>query len=219
MTYKEFSLIIRELSSDSIVVPLLTGIISFKHLNKQMKYFFFFICLTTITEFILDYTSTRNINNWGIIDIYAIVEFTFYSLVVAILIHNKWMKALILICIIGFLPYGIRQHLSPDFTTFRTTAHVIASILLTFFFGYYLIEKTIRFDERNIYFDAFFFVAVGGIIFFSLSAISMAFLDKLLLNVNPYHNQVIFGAINIICNCIFAYAFLHQRKLKRRVDH
>src|SRR5688572_13862560 len=98
MTYKQFAFSIAMATSWSIICVLLAGIFSYRYIReKPMKYFFYFVCLVCVHEGLLNYTFAKKMNNWWIINIYAMIEYTFYSSLLYTLIYNKWVKRFIIL--------------------------------------------------------------------------------------------------------------------------
>lgn len=203
-------------STASILLPLICGVLKYKHLNKVLKLLFYFFCFSTLVELACLYFYLRKENNLWIINIFELVEFYIYSYVCCYFINSKasfWIGVGLQICFsiawIISMFYENELHINNDLI------NAIEAVVLMILAGFALLKIT-NDAPVNIFVAANFLMIssillyfAGNLLIFSLSEYILGSNSKIL-----GHAWKVHSFWNIITNILFSIGFLCTSKKK-----
>ncbi len=199
------------LLSQSILLPIIVGLIRLRRVDKGYQPFFILLCIGFLTEvisFILiqGYGTPNTIPN----NIYALLEWT----LIACQFHNwgflrqkkKWFYALLVFATLLWatenLVFRMITHYSPYFLFFYFFVIVLLSINK--------INYMITHDNRNLFRNPKFLICIGFIIYFIYMIVYYWAFEVSLFGKPEISSSIAFlmSYVNVLTNIIYAIAFL-----------
>ena len=199
------------LLSQSILLPIIIGLIRLRRLDKGYRPFFILLCIGFMTE-VISFILIQGFGKYNTIptNIYALLEWT----LIACLFHNwgflrqkkNWFYALLAFTTL----FWITENL-----VFRQIALFSPYFLFFYFFLIVLlsinkINFMITHDNRNLFRNPKFLICIGFIIYFIYMIVyywafevSMFGKSEIAVNIN-----FLMSYVNVFTNIIYAIAFL-----------
>lgn len=196
--------LIFQVSHYSILISFLLGILTYFRLSTPGKYLAALIAVGTFTEFVS--TSVSGSNHW-IMNLYDIVEFIFLMIIFykfKDVVKSKKTVFTFIGIFLFFRIFFLFIEIESVFD-FKSHTQIFSNLLLIFLamLSMFLSKKSNKSLLTN---NSKFWILTGVILYIWASFIvTMAILifgNEIIIKV--YH---IHAYTNIICNCIFAYAF------------
>jgi hypothetical protein len=194
--------------------PLVIFFILFKSINKiiELRVIFFYVLTSFISNFLL---GAFQKNAFEIISVYALVEYSFFSIFFYLCIRNKKFKKLILLIYAVSLGFEIFLFYLPK-SNFDFWAPLITAILIVIYSVFFFYEQVNSPETLFIYQSYKFWIVVGCIIYLSGTLFLFLYTSDLkdkqkniLWNIN-----VVF---EIIKNIFFSIAFIMAKDNKRNM--
>jgi len=199
------------ISQLSVVIPLISGLIFFKKLDKPFKLLFAFICFSALIEIGSSVMVHLYNNNMPLLHLYIFFEFCIFMYIIHLFFKEKKMLSkVILISLIVFVLTAIADAVFLDgIWKFNLYAHSLESMILVAFSlaYYYLFYKENQ--EMLVWRQPMFWFITGIFFYFSLNFFFFL-LQKFLLIQNPSTSTIptfIHAMTNIITNILFAISF------------
>lgn len=205
------------LSSISMLIPLIIGIIKFNRLDLQQSFFFLFIVISCLFELISVITGLNGINNIWSFKLFLIFEFIFFSW---FLYRFHTQKLFITQFNLFLTSLSIVLISIPIFTNIN---EYYDSIIFIVIYSGFIIQALIVLLGL---FENFNYSPLNNSIFWIFSARLMYFLITFYISVFPmseiksvdsesFHiTFLILNTIgNIICNVLYSFSFLCKQKL------
>lgn len=195
------------------IVLTLASIVCFVYNKKQKEYYLktipFFFLITLVVELIGRYYKVRSINNVPIYNLYSVLQLTYFTGCIYLIIKRSFIKKLILliplICLLNiFCIQGIKV-----FHTYSYAASVIMITYICVYYYYYLFKDAI---VDNLLKDASFWFVTAVFSFYTISLTIIGVINYIgdlppntiklirqtLLNLNSIFYFLLF--ISFICN-------------------
>ncbi|MFT3908939.1 MAG: hypothetical protein QM737_05895 [Ferruginibacter sp.] len=166
----------------SIIIPLVTGILLYRHFARLEKILFCYLFLSGISNALLAFMAYRHMNNLPVFHIYTLLEFGFLVFFLRTLFHDTvisgWLYTIaavfILFCIINTLFFQ-------DIHTFNSYSRSVEAIIIIGFCLYYF-KKQLGM-QLNIPRDPGFWFVLGLFIYFS-SSLTIFIISNVSLSLN-----------------------------------
>jgi hypothetical protein len=155
-----------DISSFSIVIPLLVGIITYKRNKAEQHVLFWYIALATITEFVSVSLAGKGKNNLPVFHLFTVLEFIFlvYFYKLALGRINTKLRIYTLIGVFIGLAV-INAMFLEDIYSFNTNLRTLESLVLILLSVYFLFNLTAKSEVLYIT-DYPNFVASAAILFY-----------------------------------------------------
>jgi len=199
------------LLSQSILLPIITGLIRLRRIDKSYRPFFILLCIGFLTEVISFIMIQGYRDNTIPLNIYVLLEWTF----IAWQFHNwgflrqrkNWFYALLIFAALLWatenLIFKQIRHFSPYFLFFYSFLIVLLSVNK--------INFMITHDNRNLFRNPKFLICIGFIIYFIYMIVYFwayevsLFGGKLEISITI---NFLMSYVNVFTNIIYAIAFL-----------
>lgn len=204
------------LSGLSILLPLITGTLKFKHLNLEFKCLYCYVILGILCELICYCLNFRHTNTGLALSIYFLIEAEFLIFFILINSFTTKHKSLAFTFGIVFLVLWIYLMIySPSIDEATSKFKTIISVVLSCCAGYglFVLSNT---SESNIFLNPLFWIKAGILVYFFGTLFVFYTLNwqdskgdsiaKITVYVHDY--------LNLIYNLCLAIPFLLYRKAK-----
>lgn len=159
------------LSALSILIPLTTAGILFRHLNKTLKRLSVFILFSAITESLASIYFEYGWNNMIISHLYAFLQVPLLTWIYSSFITGS-RKKIILISCIAFLVFSIINLIFwEDVLMFNSNQRYFAAVVILMFCSFYFVQvfveaKVVRIElEHNFWMSAAILIYTAGTLF------------------------------------------------------
>lgn len=153
------------ISGLSILIPLITAGIFFKHLNKTLKKLSVFICFSAITEFLAARYASHGINNMPISHLYAFIQVPLLAWVFRDLISGIRQKVIIILSVLFLLFSAVNLAFWEDLLEFNSNQRYFAAVCIITFCAFYFIQLFIDTKILKIELDPYFWMSAGILIY------------------------------------------------------
>ncbi len=205
--------IISFISSGSILLPLTTGIVSYKRFGEYfIKPFFLLIILSSFVEVLNVYFVIIGQNNQLIFNLYVIG----YLLFILFVYKTEITKPVFIIGLITTISLFILLGLNPvaEINTMIFTITFGEMILFSVLILYKIYKK----EPANIFEDPLFWIAFGTLLYCSCTLIVFSLSKYMSNKSNPVlvlYYLIYLSSINVITNSIYAYSFLCLKRKEK----
>ncbi len=198
--------VITYVSTISILLPFIVGLLRKSYKQENTKLFFVFILVSLLTELVNLIFSIESINNLRVLNLFLLVNlffmgYIYYEKYLNIMI--MWVVAITLTgMIISLFVFGISE--------INTINFYIAFIELILF-SLIVLRKVSIDVETGIFDKAIFWIAFGSLLYCSTTLMTFTLSSYLIFGNSTVLAGFYFilnGVMNIITNCIYARAFL-----------
>jgi hypothetical protein len=205
------------ISSLSILIPLLIGLVYFKKLDQLQKWFWVFIVVSALFDILASYTARHGIPNVWVFKIFLVVDLAFFmwffSRITTFPVW-KWVLAAIVFCLII---------LSQLYTGNNSVFNVKDSVFFVSTFLFFIIQSSfmiiVTFDDftTDIRKNYVFWIAFARLFYFLIivfiyiypNFIADGYRNKFLDRTNTTINML----ANVLLNMIYGISFLcHNKK-------
>jgi len=197
------------ISDLSSLIPVAAGIYFFKRLKTDRKLLLYFFIYTSIVELSNAWMASHRIHNLWSINIYTLVEYSFF-----VFILNKWIKEIFMrwLSLIGsvlFYPLWFGYFiLNKTLDINNAPASITESCVLALLSAFAVVTLGLK-TETPVFKNYRFWFAGAAFVYFAVS-ILLDYIFALLFDNNTTYNSGIWNihsVINIAVNIVFAYAF------------
>ncbi|MBN9382386.1 MAG: hypothetical protein J0H74_16575 [Chitinophagaceae bacterium] len=203
--------IVAFLLSQSILLPIITGLVNFRRLDGSYQPFFLLLIIGFLTEVIGFITiSGYGASNFIIVNIYLLIEWTLIAWqfhVWGFLRHNQRLfYGLLILMALGWAVENLLFH--------RITGMVVYFRFLYFFIIVLLSINKINFmithENRNLFRNPRFLICIGFIIYFLYMIVYIWAFAISFFGAEQITRRITFfmSYINVLTNIIYAIAFL-----------
>jgi hypothetical protein len=205
------------ISSLSILIPLLIGLVFFKKLDQLQKWFWIFIVISACFDILASYTARHGIPNVWVFKIFLVIDLAFFmwffSKITAFPAW-KWVLAAVVSCLIMFSQLYSGEHFNYNFKN---------SVFFVSVFLFFIIQSSfmtiVTFDDftRDIRKNYVFWIAFARLFYFLIivfiyiypNFIADGYRNKFLDRTNTTINML----ANVLLNMIYGVSFLcHNKK-------
>lgn len=193
----------------SFIVPLLTGIVLFKTLDKTFRYFFLLTCIGALSDSILFIFYLLKITQIPVLNSYVIIESILLPLLFNTLNPFKQKKSWLyftysLLAIVFICSYFYTS----NFTTFNKYARCAESLIIIMYSGKFLINESNNTSLPLFKNSAFLLVSIL-LTYFCISLALFSISDYILVDhptqlAKLWHIQ---SWLNLFCNLAFSYCY------------
>jgi hypothetical protein len=194
-----FEILISKCSNFSVLFPLLMGIASYKYLNKQERFFWYYMLVSFIAEVLLFFTTEYHIRNHYIVNCFALVETTMLLLFLYNSTHAIKYTKIILILIPAYLVFWCYFIFRNGITTVNSNIFLAKSLLLIIVSLYSLFILITNDNSFQISKKALFWIYIGIFSYFILTTAIYGLANLLIADVHFVH---FFGMTNSFANII-----------------
>lgn len=162
---------IEDISALSILIPLITAGILFRHLNKTLKRLSVFILFSAITESLAAIYFEYGWNNMIISHLYAFVQVPLLTWIYVSFIKGYRRKIILLSCLAFLVFSTINVLLWEDLMMFNSNQRYFAAVVILMFCSFYFIQvfveaKVVRIElEHNFWMSASILIYTAGTLF------------------------------------------------------
>ena len=204
------------ISSLSILIPLLIGLVCFRTLDKLQKWFLGFIVLSALFEIVVSYTGRHGIHNVWLFKVFLFVDFVFFIWFVnKVTKYSRWQW--IFVALVVFFVFFSEFYIKRN-EPFNSNN----SLLFVSFFLFFIIQSSqmiiFTFDDfdTDIRKNYVFWIAFARLFYFLIivfiyiypnfieNGYKITFLNKTNTTINMF--------ANVLLNLIYGISFLCHRK-------
>ncbi|GEM_PF-1524970 len=159
------------ISSLSIIIPLIVGLVRFRKLSPTQKLLSYLVIASALTEIIANILWYQQLRNLEVYNVYALINFNLLAIILSRHLYLTWRKPLklFLICFNGYfiidaLFFKDLKHWEYNFNSNLTTSASIILIVLALSYFHKLL-KEVRYQklERN----SQFWISSGIVMYYS----------------------------------------------------
>ncbi len=153
------------ISAFTILIPLITAGIAYKHLNKTLKKLSVFILFSACTEVLAAFYSMNGWYNMSISHLYAFIQVPLIAWLFHDILKGISRKAVIYLTI-GYLLFSVISLIFwEDLDQFNSNQRYAAAICLFFFCALYYIQIFIDTKIMRIELDPYFWISASVLIY------------------------------------------------------
>ncbi len=190
------------LSDVIIALPIIIGIISFKHLSKENKLLFYFLVVHFLFDLLSVWLSVKNQNNLNIFNFTEILEVAVICFIFFQLNNQKAKRILIITLFLICIFIGIWKFEYTEFAFIPYVLNRLCYVVIVFLYFNTLLSE---FSVKNILTHPPFWLCSGLIIYSTGSVIIFLFGKQILSTTAPQEKFVLFYSIISIINIIFRF--------------
>ncbi len=202
------------ISAVSILLPLIAGLFRFKLSGNDFRWLFIFFLISAITEFIAHSLKRNGVNNLWLGNIFFLLEYVFWSFIIAQWLHSKKIRLFIFIFLPAyFIIWCVTTFMVLDFYMFNSYARTIESLVFVFLSCFLLIAVSTD-TTQLIFKNPKFWFGSALLIYFSVNLIVFGTANYISSNQEQLMNNtwIIHSFTNIFANLLFAIGFLCIRQ-------
>ncbi len=172
-------LFFRYTSLTSVLIPLLTGIVIWRHLIGRMKLLFWLAFASMFADFLALLLGFQKINNWSVINVFFIVQFALLYLIIE---HEKKSisSSAFFFCLIAFGVVNYFFFQSPIiFNSYSAYTYAIVIIIVCIRFLYVLMKDM---PVERIQTLPLFWLSFGALIYYAGTLFLFLFNNYLVLH-------------------------------------
>lgn len=201
--------LIAYITTYSIFIPLIIGLILFRYLNKPQKILLYLIIFGSSVELV---SLTTNMQNLWVYNIFDIVEFTLLMLMFKLIIFESQLKNIFIPLIITnilirvllvFLDVDSIYNIKSYFTLITNAIIIILSMRE-------LLAISLK-GQKLLLQNPLFWILISLLIYFA-TTIFVNFISFLVEAEKLYSIYIIHSIANLLANMFFTYAFYQQYK-------
>ena len=168
---KDFSLWLANLSTYSVSIPLIIGLIFFLRLNFEQKILIYFLIVSILFEIMANKLATvAGSNNLYLLHIFTVLEFSFIAVIYRFVLKS-WMSSKWIYGLIAF--FVVFAYLNTLFfeklTEFNSIARAIEGLLIITLCLIYFYKVLTEMKIKRLESEPMFWLNTGLIIYFSAS--------------------------------------------------
>lgn len=207
------------ISTFSVLLPALTGVILGPNLDKRLNYLVMFLFFTLFIEILATYCVIHKVSNYLLYDWFSLIEYSFFALFYRSMIRNRIITTLILVSIgcyvIGSLVYIFYFHTS-QFSSFLNNVEsiLIVSLVLVYFYELFTADLYV-----NLAREPYFWISVGVLFYYAGS-----FFQQGTYNYTVNHKELkqfemtIHSLSNILMYLLFTQGLLCRRTMQNSIS-
>ncbi len=194
---------IQLISTISILLPAIVGVVFFKSLWRPCKILFYFVCITVLLETVGRIMWHYGMNNLFLFHIYSFVEFGAISLIYYLITANKNQKRFIVIFLFVFQGFSVINLMFEDLSGFNSFQRQIEALIVLYYLISFLFEtsKNDRYNLNNPY----LILTFGYVIYFVGTLYLFMYGKRLTEAYGSY--WLIHSSINIFLNIVYSIVF------------
>ncbi len=195
---KELFLILGNISSLLILVPVLFSIAKYKLLNKIQVRLCYLLILVLIVEIISNVLWHKKINNLPVFHFYAIIEFILIINIYRTVLSKMFSKKFFFFLGLGFIAFGIINTIFfQSLFTFNSNVTTTMGLIVIFLSlsYYYSLLKEVKYSALEI--NPMFWISSGFLIYFSSNLI-LFFINNTLFKGVSEASRIVWGLHAIV---------------------
>lgn len=203
------------ISTFSVLLPALTGVILGPNLDKRLNYMVMFLFLTLFIEILATYCVLHKVSNYLLYDWFSLVEYSFFALFYRSMIRNRNIALLILISIgcyvTGSLVYIFYFH-TGAFSSFLNNIEsiLIVSLVLVYFYELFTADLYV-----NLAREPYFWISVGVLFYYAGSFFQQGTYNYAVNHIElKRFEMVIHSFSNILMYLLFTQGLLCRRNMQ-----
>lgn len=204
-----------QVSAYSLLLPVVAGFFRYRGLAWELKIFCWLLFLMVPFDVVLTYTSYKGINNLAIMNVYTVLQCTFFVFVFREAITGLAIRTGIVVLLAGFGVFAVANLLwMQGWNQFNSWTMGLQCLLLTlivllYLYGVFREGKVMRLERYPM-----FWVASGVLIYFAGNLFLFIFINYVLTESDSLGRAEwgIHSVLNISANiCYTAGLWLNQR--------
>ena len=186
-------------SSVSGVFPVIAALYNYKHLDKVLKIAALFFLVSSLFDWVLEFTKMVANNNLPAIHLFIAISIMFFAAIYYYAFFNPFLKKIVIIlAAIALLIVIFNVIFVEGIWQYPSMSNTVLGVLLIFFSLAYFYQLLNRQEFIHIEKQGLFWINAGVLFYFSINI----FLFMLLRRIIAAHQQEDYYMIHIITNII-----------------
>lgn len=186
-------------SSVSGVFPVIAALYNYKHLDKVLKIAALFFLVSSMFDWVLEFTKMVANNNLPAIHLFIVISIMFFAAIYYYAFFNPFLKkTVIILAAIALLIVIFNIIFIEGIWEYPSMSNTVLGVLLIFFSLAYFYQLLNRQEFIHIEKQGLFWINAGVLFYFSINL----FLFMLLRRIIAAHQQQDYYMIHIITNII-----------------
>lgn len=205
--------ILLTISTASVLLPNIGGLIAFRNLNSEGKRILLFYIAFIFIDFTIAWFARHQMNNMPIVNILTFFEFGFYTYLFYTNIENPNFKKSIKITVWIYFIFSIATILFfRSMYEFNSETRALESLFLAFYSLLYFITLSykLQFERVSLFKIPMFWISIGVLFYFSGNFFLFLFYREITQISRTMWS--LHSVVNITTNAIFMLSFLCRLK-------
>ena len=201
-----------QISSYSVVIPVILGILYFKNRTNALKILSAFVVVGLLTELINNICFYNQINNMPVFHVYTYIEFTVISSIFFLILESKRLKMTVIGLMLAFYIFSainlIYWESLIDFNSnqFAVEALIIFTYCITYYSQLMKNPEIIHLENHP------YFILVSGYFIYFSGTFTLFISSKELLLTNNEGYWMLNSILNTLLNITYAIVLWKSRK-------